>query len=165
MPKVIAFDVFGTVFDLNGVNRQDIINYINHIQRSEWSPLKLPESWENLKAHPDAVEGINRLREKFIVVTCSNCPLGLLSKISKHNNISWDAIIPLELNKVFKTNPKAYMTICEVMSVEPKDVLMVTANEKFGDIEASRLLGMQSILIRGNEGPKNIIELAELLIQ
>ncbi len=163
MPKVIAFDTFGTVFDLSTVPHQEIKNYADHIHQSEWTPLRLPDSWEHLKAHPDAAEGIARLREKFIVVTCSNGPLGLLAKLSKNNGISWDAIVPLELNKVFKTNPKAYMTVCEVLNVEPKDVLMVTANETFGDLEASRALGMEAILIRGKEGPKTIIELADLL--
>lgn len=39
---------------------------------------------------------------------------------------------------------------------------MVTANEKFGDLEAARALGMQAVLIRGDDGgPKDLIELAE----
>lgn len=44
-------------------------------------------------------------------------------------------------------------------------MIMVTANEKFGDLEASRKLGMEAILIRGETGPKTIIELAETLKQ
>lgn len=161
--KVIAFDVFGTVFDLSVANRQDIKDYANHIHKDEWSPLKLPKEWETLPAHADSAEGIAQLRKKFIVVTCSNGPLGLLTKLSKHNGVQWDAIIPLEMNKVFKPNPKAYMTVCEFLDVKPEEVLMVTANEKFGDLEASKKLGMESILIRNGDGPKTIIELAERL--
>lgn len=161
--KVIAFDVFGTVFDLSSVSREEVRAYVNHIKQPEWQPLRLPQSWETLPAHSDAREGIDRLRKQFFVVTCSNGPLGLLAKLSKHNGITWDAIIPLELNKVYKTNPKAYLTVCEVLIVEPKDVIMVTANEKFGDLEAATALGMQAILIRGQAGPKDIIELAEYL--
>lgn len=161
--KVIAFDVFGTVFDLSGASREDIKAYIKHIKQPEWSPLKLPKSWETFPAHPDAKEGIELLRKNHFVVTCSNGPLGLLAKLSKNNDISWDAIIPLELNKVFKTNPKAYMTVCEVLDVEPKDILMVTANKDFGDIEAARALGMGAILIRGESPIKDIIELSKRL--
>lgn len=162
MRKVIAFDVFGTVFDLSGVNREEIKSYAQHIRKPEWEPLKLPSHWASLPAHPDAAEGIARLREKFFVVTCSNGPLGLLAKLSKHNGITWDAIIPLELNKVYKPNPKAYMTVCEVLDVEPNEVIMVTANEKFGDLEGSRRIGMEAILIR-NEVFPTIISLAEML--
>ena len=163
--KVIAFDVFGTVFDLKPVDREEVRAYAHHIRQEQWSPLKLPKSWESLNAHPDSKDGIAMLRKDYIVVTCSNGPLGLLTKLSKHNSISWDAIIPLELNKVFKPNPQAYMTVCEVLDIKPEEMIMVTANEKFGDLEASRKLGMEAILIRGETGPKTIVELAETLKQ
>lgn len=162
--KVIAFDVFGTVFDLSGADRKEVKDYITHIHEPVWSPLQLPKTWENLKAHPDSAEGIALLRKKFMVVTCSNGPLGLLAKLSKNNGINWDAIIPLEMNKVYKPNPRAYMTVCEVLNVLPEEMLMVTANKTFGDLEASRALGMEAILIRDEESPvKTIIDLAKVL--
>jgi 2-haloalkanoic acid dehalogenase type II len=161
--KVIAFDVFGTVFDLSGVDRQELRDYAHHLSKPEWSPLHLPKSWEHLPAHSDSAKGISKLREKFIVVTCSNGPLGLLTKLSKNNGIQWDAIIPLEMNKVFKTNPRAYMTVCETMEVEPSEVMMVTANEKFGDLEASAKLGMTPMWIRGESTIPSIIALADVL--
>lgn len=161
--KVLAFDVFGTVFDLSGVDREEVKSYARHIRSPEWKPLTLPQSWETLPAHPDSAEGINLLREKFIVVTCSNGNLGLLTKLSKHNKVQWDAIIPLELNKVYKPNPKAYMTVCEVLNVLPEEVMMVTANATFGDLEASKALGMTPMLIRDENTPKDIIELNRIL--
>lgn len=163
MAKVVAFDVFGTVFDLSGVPHEEVRAYAHHIRQPEWSPLKLPKSWETLPAHADSAEGVAQLRKKFIVVTCSNGPLGLLTKLSKHNGIAWDAIIPLELNKVFKPNPRAYLTVCEVLDVEPKDVIVVTANKTFGDIEAAKKLSMGTALIRNDGCAKTIIELAEVL--
>lgn len=153
MIQVIAFDVFGTVFDLSGVDRQEIKDYAAHLRKPEWSPLHLPKSWETLPAHADSASGIARLRERYTVVTCSNGPLGLLAKLSKHNGISWDAIIPLELNRVFKPKPQAYLTVCQVMGVEPENVLMVTTNKDFGDLEASVAVGMKSVLIRDEEIP------------
>lgn len=159
-PLVIAFDVFGTVFDMSSINRDDVRNYIKHIHQETWSPLVLPKSWEHLPPHADSAEGIARLRKNFIVVTCSNGPLGLLSKLSKNGGVEWDAIIPLELNKVFKPQPKAYLTVCEVLDVAPNDVMMVTANETFGDLEASKELGMQPMWIRGKSPIKTIVDLA-----
>lgn len=163
MLKVIAFDVFGTVFDLSVAPHQEIKDYAKHIRQPEWAPLHLPKSWETLPAHKDSAKGIAMLREQFIVVTCSNGPLGLLTKLSKYNNVSWDAIIPLELNKVFKPNPKAYLTVCEVLDILPSEMMMVTANKDFGDLEAASKLGMQAQLIRGSSEVKDIIELANLL--
>lgn len=161
--RVVAFDVFGTVFDLSGVPRHEVWDYIAHIRRPEWSPLRLPASWEHLPAHADSAEGIARLRERFIVVTCSNGPLGLLAKLSKNNGVQWDAIVPMELNHVYKPDPRAYLTVCEVLEVPPSAVTMVTANRTFGDLEASAALGMTPVLIRDGDGPKTITELAAVL--
>lgn len=147
-PKVIAFDVFGTVVDFSGIDRNEIKSYITQIKEPVWKPLELPKSWEHLPAHADAKVGLELLRKNYIVVTCSNGPLGMMTKLSKNAGIQWDAIIPLELNKVYKPNPRAYLTVCEVLSVKPGNVLMVTANKTFGDLEASRKLGMQAVLIR-----------------
>jgi 2-haloalkanoic acid dehalogenase type II len=163
--KVIAFDVFNTVFDLSSRPREEVIAYGNHIRKNEWSPLVLPQAWETLPAHSDAAEGIARLRTRFFVATLSNGPLGLLAKVSKHNGISWDAIVPLELGKVFKPNLLAYSTFCGILNVEPKDVMMVTANRTFGDLEAADKLGMDSCLIRDPKHSEihDIIELATYL--
>lgn len=163
MIEVIAFDVFGTVFDTSTVDHSEVRDYVRHIREDAWSPLILPDSWKALDAHPDSACGIEMLRKKFMVVTCSNGPVNLLAALSKRNCISWDAIIPLEMAKVYKPKPKAYMTICDVMKVEPSKVMMVTANETFGDIEASWALGMTPMLIRGASVIKNIIDLASAL--
>lgn len=149
MLKVIAFDVFGTVFDLSQVDRAEIRAYVDHIHAAEWQPLTLPASWETLDAHPDAAEGIARLRRRFQVVTCSNGPISLLTKISKRAGISWDALTPLEVARVYKPREAAYRLVCEMMRVEPCEVAFVTANRTFGDVEASRALGMTPFVIRG----------------
>lgn len=165
MIKVIAFDLFGTVFDFAAVPRDEIRDYVQHLRKPEWSPLTLPASWEHLPAHPDSASGIARLRTKFLVVTCSNGPLGLTAKLCKNAGVTFDAITPLELNRVYKTNPAAYMTLCEVYGVEPSEVMMVTANKDFGDLEASAALGMTPCLIRNGDAEdlKDIHELADFL--
>jgi 2-haloalkanoic acid dehalogenase type II len=158
---IIAFDVFGTVFDLSGVPREEVRSYVAHVRADTWSPLNLPASWENLPPHPDAVEGIAMLRRHHTVVTLSNGPMYLLAHISKRAGITWDAIIPLEAFKVYKPHPRAYETVLDLFRVPPRDVLMVTANKDFGDLEAAEKLGMQAQLIRDGDGPKTITELAE----
>lgn len=67
------------------------------------------------------------------------------------------------MNRVYKPSPKAYMTVCDVLDVDPVDVLMVTANKAFGDIEASTKLGMKAQLIRDTGGLPDIRALADSL--
>ena len=162
--KVIAFDTFGTVFNTNHIPNQDISYYANIISQPTWQPLNLPPSFHNLQAHPDAPEGIAKLRQNYQVVTCSNCPIKLLTKLSKDNHITWDAIIPIECYKVYKPNRKAYLAIAELMGVNPQDIMMVTANPTFGDIEAAQELNMIPQIIRHHPHPNTIIDLANMLV-
>lgn len=166
MIKVIAFDVFGTVVDLSGVPREEIKAYADHIRKPEWSPLTLPESWEHLQPHPGSAAGIDWLKSKYLVVACSNAPMSMMARLSTNVCLPWSAIIPLEYNRVYKPNPKAYLTVCELMRVEPNEVLMVTANKDFGDLEGAKSVGMHNALIRHPDGRwQSIGEMAYELIQ
>lgn len=170
MIRVIAFDVFGTLVDMSGVDRSDLKAYAAHLrtcrETGTWSPLNLPGSWRFRPAHPDSADGITLLRRKFKVVTCSNAPLELQDALLSHNGIDVDAIVPIEANRAFKPNPLAYRTVCQVVRCNPEDVLMVTANsrrtEDFNDLEGAKDVGMDSILIRGEEVP-TVIDLARRL--
>jgi len=151
--KVIAFDVFGTLVKLDGVPREEVKAYADHIRKPEWSPLTLPESWTRLPAFDDSRPVLKFLSKWFTVVTLTNGPVSMMVPLLKNAAIDVDMVVPLELRQVYKTDPRAYMLVCDLFRVEPKNVLMVTANEKFGDIEASRSLGMSAALVRGEEFP------------
>ncbi len=149
--KVIAFDLFGTVFDLSTASREEIAAYGRHIKQPEWKPLVLPESWARMPAHRNAALGLYQLRHRYTVVTCSNAPAPLQIAMSKNAGISWDALVPLELLRTYKPAKAAYRLICDVTGCKPEEVLMVTANEHFGDLEAAQSLGMQSFLLRSGK--------------
>jgi hypothetical protein len=166
--KVIALDLFGTVFDLSGVDRREIVAYIDHISKPEWSLLELPKSWETLPAFPDACEGLFRLRKNFTVVTCSNAPLGFTTRLLKNAGLHFDAILPLEMFEVYKPQPGAYLAVSVTQGVLPSEILMVTGNERLGrnphgDREYAAEYGLMSQLIRNPGCPQTLIELAEQL--
>lgn len=159
MLKLIAFDIFGTVVDMSGTPREELVAYGEHIRKPEYSPLTLPESWEKLEAFPDALPGLSKLKEKYIIVTLSNGPMGLLTKIAKNNNLPFDTIVPVELARSFKPNPEPYKLLISAFNLKPEEIMMVTANKTFGDLESSRDLGMVPQLIRGDSDVQDIIEL------
>lgn len=161
--KVIAFDCFGTVYDLSNTPKDEIRDYIRQVKTKPWKPLELPSSWVKMPVFPDSKEGIDKLRGKYIVVTCANGPMGMLARMAKRNNIHFDLIIPLEMNKVYKPDIKAYQSVCDILDVKPEEVLMVTGNEGSPDLFYPKQIGMKTIRIRSESGPKNIIELAEFL--
>lgn len=167
--KVIAFDVFGTVFDLSDRPRGEIASYAQHLrtcrENNVWLPWDYPTAWNELPAHADASEGIHLLQAAgYRCVTCSNGPLPLLDRISQRNDIQWDGIVPLEAFRVYKTDPAAYLAVCDVWHVKPSGVMMVTANKDFGDLEVAAALGMHPQLIRHPDSRiATITDLAEVL--
>lgn len=162
--KVIAFDCFGTVFNMDGVSWDEIRDYVAHVRRNDFSPFAFPESWWNLLLHPDARNGIARLQRRgYQCVTLSNGDAGLLAYVSDNGGVDWDWIVDLAEHRVYKPHVDAYRTIEKDLGIPPSETLMVTANPTFGDIEGSAAIGMPSQVIRQPETPQTIIELAELL--
>lgn len=160
--KVIAFDVFNTIVDLSSVPREEVRAYADHIRKPEWSPLALPKSWETLPAFLDSREGVAKLARRFTIATCSNGPADMQQRLLDHNGIKITGIVDLAERRVYKPNALAYRTICDTFKVEPSEVLMVTANPGFGDVEGSARVGMESVVIRGRMFP-TIPALAEHL--
>jgi len=162
--EVIAFDCFNTVFDMTTVESGTIRDYVEHVNKHDFTPFNFHPSWYEVKAHPDAMEGIKRLRARgYKCVTLSNGEYNLLDQISKSNNIEWDHIIDLAKHQVYKPHLDAYHTVQKDLGVVADKTLLVTANRTFGDLEGAASIGMNSILIRSGGIPKDIIDLAHLL--
>jgi 2-haloalkanoic acid dehalogenase type II len=162
--KCIAFDCFGTVFDMSGVPAVEIRTYVRHVKAEDFSPFTFPQTWYDLKPHPDAAQGIRKLQSLgYQCVPLSNGDANLISDISEAGGIWWDYIIDLVYHGVYKPKIAAYQTIEKDLGFKPKNTLMVTANPTFGDIEGAAAIGMQSQVIRQPGKIRDIIELAELL--
>lgn len=164
--QVVAFDLFGTVFKLDRP-KEEIQAYAEHIAKPEWSPLELPKEWGRLEMFEDAKQGLLNIQasEDVTCITLSNAPFNLQDELECYD---WcNAIVALEDYQVFKPNINAYVAACIDMRELPRNILMVTANEYFGDLEKSRQIGMQSILIdRKNkypDMPHTILELAQIM--
>jgi len=170
--KVILFDCFGTVFDMSGVNKEEISEYVRNSRGKhgeDWKPLDLPKAWETIPAHPDSVNGIARIRESgFYAVALSNGPAPLIAKMSSNAGIVWDLIIPLELVGSYKPHSDAYRAALKIFpQFQPHQFMMVTANPGFGDLEAAGSLGMAAVCIRNLDHSivKDIDHLSQWLLQ
>jgi 2-haloalkanoic acid dehalogenase type II len=164
MWKVIAFDCFGTVFDMEGVSREEIREYVDHVNRNDFEPFVFPSSWWELKCHADAKCGIDLLQDYGIqCVTLSNGSADLLASVSAASEVNWDRIIDLAKHRVYKPHVDAYRTIEKETGVAPRECLMVTANPAFGDVQGAAAIGMASQIIRQPGYPEDIIELANQL--
>lgn len=162
--KCIAFDCFGTVFDMSSVPREEIAAYVAHVKKADFTPYSFPASWWKLKAHPDAADGIWKLRNSgYHCVTLSNGGVGLLQDLATQNRICFDHYVNLIKHRAYKPhNLDAYRAVEKDTGFKPSETLMVTANKTFGDVESSQAIGMRCQIIRHGY-PNTIIELAEKL--
>jgi FMN phosphatase YigB (HAD superfamily) len=168
--KVVAFDLFGTVFDASAASDEDKRRYVEHVREcnrtGEWVTLDhvVPQSWRHLPAFPDSREGIERLQSAgFRCVALSNWPRWLTGDASILSGIAWDAVIDLRHVRAYKPELRTYAYLCDVLNVKPCDVLVVTGNPGAGDDERPKWLGMQTQVIRGESPVKTIVDLACLL--
>lgn len=160
MIKVVALDWFGTVVNPIDVPKVEIQDYVRRTKHPVYHRMYLPTSWEKIPAFPDSKEGIELLRTRFKVVTCSNWNYGAIRNCLVYNGIEVDKIIEPEEVQAYKPSLVTYALICDKMQVNPDEVLFVTGNKGGPDnTGAPEKIGMKTILIR-HGWPNNLIELA-----
>lgn len=150
---IYAFDLINTVVDVSNAQDSDLESYGEQIKVAPWKPLILPTAWCSFPAFYEARGVLMRLRNQgHHVVTMSNAPLWLQVAWARSHNIRWDAMLPLEMIRRYKPDLCCYDLILQTMRCKPEEVLMVTANKNFGDIEAAKSLGMGAKLIHRDPG-------------
>lgn len=97
-------------------------------------------AWHRLPPWPDAVEGLVRLKKKFIIAPCSNGNIALLVNMAKHSGLPWDCIVGAETAQAYKPMPQAYLRSCEQLGLAPSAVMMVAAHN--GDLKAAKAQGL-----------------------
>jgi len=107
-----------------------------------------------------AVHALARVRTKYTIAPLSNGNFSLLTALSKHAGITWDAIISVELAKHYKPDPETYLTACELLDLQPNEAMLVAAH--FQDLDAGRKCGLQTAVVyRPTEyGPGHVADKA-----
>lgn len=119
---------------------------------------ELNRAWHRLDPWPDAVGGLERLRQRFIVTTLSNGNMSLLVDLGRHGGLRWDCVLSAELAGHYKPEPEAYLMVSRLLDLPPERLMMVAAHA--GDLHAARGLGMRTAYVRRPQeyGPYHIAE-------
>lgn len=145
--KLVMFDLFGTVIDMEKAKLEDLKAYGDHIKKP-WAPLTLPEEWLELPPYSKGFDFLDwNIKSKIPIVTLSNAPTSFQIKYLTKWDLPFNSITPLELFQRFKPDLYVYQMAAKLYGVPHENCLMVSGNEHFGDIEAAQKLGMQSCLI------------------
>lgn len=101
--------------------------------------------WHRLQPWPDSVEGLTRLKRRYILATLSNGNVSLLTNMAKHAGLPWDVILSAELAKHYKPDPEAYLTAARLLDLPPDKVMMVAAHKD--DLRAAAKAGFKTAFV------------------
>lgn len=127
-------------YEIKGLQEQDIVHLVS--------------IWHRLTPWPDAVEGLTRLKKRYIIGPCSNANIGLAVRMAKHGGLPWDVIVGAEVARAFKPTPQAYLGSAAALNLEPHEMMLVAAHN--GDLAAAAKTGFRTAFVaRPTEyGPK-----------
>jgi 2-haloacid dehalogenase len=101
--------------------------------------------WHRLKPWPDSVSGLTRLKKKFLIAPLSNGNVVLLTNMAKNAGLPWDLILSAELFERYKPDKETYLGAARLLSLEPREVMMVAAHN--GDLKAARSHGLMTAFV------------------
>lgn len=125
---------------------------------SESEMRQFNNAWHRLSPWPDAIQGLNRLRNEYVIATLSNGNVSMLVDIAKNGGLNWDTVLSAELSRHYKPDPEAYLKAAELLSVEPTQLLMVAAHP--GDLRAAARAGLSTAYVHRplERGPEREVE-------
>ena len=83
--------------------------------------------WRRLNPWPDSVEGLTRLKKKYIIAPLSNGNIALMTNLAKFGGLPWDAILGAELVKRYKPDNEVYLSAPYFLGLKPEEVMMCAA--------------------------------------
>ena len=115
--------------------------------------------WHRLEPWPDSVEGLTRLKSRYIICSLSNGNIGLLTAMAKNAGLPWDCILSAENFNRYKPHADTYLGVAKTFAAEPGQVMLAAAHHS--DLEAARNCGLETAYIErpfeyGREEPKNV---------
>jgi 2-haloacid dehalogenase len=110
-------------------------------------------AWHRLDPWPDSVEGLTRLKARYVIASLSNGNVALLVDMAKHGGLPWDTVLSAELFGHYKPDPAVYDGAARLLGLPPERVLMVAAHT--GDLAAARARGLRTAYVHrpGEHGP------------
>ena len=108
-------------------------------------PEELTRVWHRLDPWPDTVEGLSRLKRKYVIAPCSNGHIALLVNLAKYAGLPWDAILGAEIAHAYKPQPAAYLGSVAALGLEPGEVMMVAAHN--ADLAAAAACGLRTAFV------------------
>jgi 2-haloacid dehalogenase len=119
---------------------------------------ELVRMWHNLPPWPDSVEGLPRLRERYLIAPLSNGHVALLVRLSKAAGITWDAVFGADVFRHYKPDPETYLGAAALLGCQPAEVMLVACHAS--DLDAAASCGLRTCYVARplEYGPGRVVE-------
>ena len=136
--------------DLNRMILEDLLKQYKIVGLSREEKANWAHAWRRLKPWPDSVEGLGRLKKKYIISPLSNGNVALMTNLAKFGGLPWDVILASDLVKHYKPDREMYLSAPLYLDLKPEEVMMCAAH--IGDLKAARSYGLRTgFIYRPNE--------------
>jgi 2-haloacid dehalogenase len=143
---------------LQDLLKQYKIDGLSEEEKDNWAHV-----WRQLKPWPDSVEGLSRLKKKYIISPMSNGNVALMTNLAKFGGLPWDVILGSDLVKHYKPDREMYLSAPFYLDLKPQEVMMCAAHAS--DLQAARTCGLRTgFIYRPNEyggGPVGVPDKAK----
>lgn len=146
MGKVRLGELPWTNFDrLHRMSLDEVLRDMNIDDFDGDDREELTHAWEKLPPWPDAVEGLARLQEKYVVTTLSNGNRSQQAALMRYAQLPLERIQSAEDFKHYKPDPEVYLGAAAALDLQPQQVMMVAAHK--GDLRAAQAAGLRAAFV------------------
>jgi 2-haloacid dehalogenase len=128
--------------DLHRMILEDLVKEFKIQNLTEEEIVSWTYVWRRLKPWPDSVEGLTRLKKKYIIAPLSNGNIALMTNLARFGGLPWDAILGAELVKHYKPDNEVYLSAPYFLGLKPEEVMMCAAHAS--DLEGARRKGLRT---------------------
>ena len=150
MQKVMTGELGWTLIDdLHRLILDELLLRFGISNLTEEQKRHLNKVWHRLDAWPDSIEGLTRLKSRYMVCSLSNGNIGLLADMAKHASLPWDCILSAEVFRKYKPDPATYLGVAKTFAVAPHEVMLAAAHQD--DLAGARACGLKTAYIERPE--------------
>ena len=134
---------------LDGVHRASLRELISELSLQSLTDAdidRLVFAWHHLPPWPDAVEGMSRLRSRYVLTTLSNGGMAHLVDLNRAARLPFDCVLSVELVRTYKPDPRVYRLVPDLLAVAPGEAMMVASHGY--DLAAAAEEGMRTAFVR-----------------
>jgi len=139
-----------TLDDLQRMILEDLLKQYKIAGLSEAEKIEWSHVWRRLQPWSDSVEGLTRLKDKYIISPMSSGNVALMANLAKFGGLPWDLILDSDLVQHYKPDREMYMSAPLFLDLKPEQVMMCAAHVP--DLRAARNYGLRTgFIYRPNE--------------